>query len=389
MSAALAVLDAASAALLAAMLIVAVANLVTAPRLERAGEARETPLVSLLVPARDEAANLRANLPLLLAADYPRLEIIVLDDGSGDGTASVVQALARESGGRLRLVRGAALPDGWLGKSWACAQLADQAFGDVLLFCDADVAAGPCAVRRTVALLRRHAAGAVTAIPRHRLGTWAEASVVPIVAQLPVAATLPLALVPRTAAPSLSMANGQWLAFTRKAYERIGGHASVRDQVLEDVLLGRAVKCAGLRLVAAVATRDLSVRMYGGWGEVRAGFRKNLYALLGGRPAPFIAGVGAFLLAAVYPMAAAVRGSWVPLALLLALRTLSALLFRQRWTAVALHPVGAVLALAIAIESFITRRTVEWRGRRVAVPGSARGRMNSRQQPHEVPLRGL
>lgn len=384
MSAALALLDAASAALLVAMLAVAVANLATAPRLERAGEPREMPLVSVLVPARDEAANLRANLPLLLAAGYPRLEVVVLDDGSGDDPASVVQALARDSGGRLRLVRGAELPAGWLGKSWACAQLAREARGEVLLFCDADVAAGPRAVRRTIALLQRHAADAVTAIPRHRLGTWAEAAVVPLVAQLPVAATLPLALVPRTAAPSLSMANGQWLAFRREAYARIGGHASVRGQVLEDVLLGRAVKRAGLRLVAAVGARDLSVRMYGGWGQVRAGFRKNLYALLGGRPAPFIAGVGVFLLAAVYPVLAAVRGSWLPLALLLALRTASALLFRQRWPAVALHPLGAPLALAVAVESWLARGTVEWRGRTVVVKdrrNPARGRTNSRQRP--------
>jgi hypothetical protein len=96
-------------------------------------------------------------------------------------------------------------------------------------------------------------------------------------------------------------------------------------------------------------------------------------AAAGRRSTPFVAGVGAFLLAAVYPMAAAVRGSWCPLALLLALRTAAALLFRKRWTAVALHPMGAVLALGIAIESFIIRRTVEWRGRRVVVPGLGRG----------------
>ena len=394
---ALALLDAASAALLAVMLIVALANLALAPRLERAGEPGEMPLVSVLVPARDEAANLRANLPRLLASDYPRLEIVVLDDGSGDDTAAVAQSLARGDG-RLRVVRGSEPPPGWLGKNWACAQLAREARGEILLFCDADVAAGPRAVRRTVAAMQRHAAAAVTAIPRHRLGSWAEAAVVPLVAQLPVAAMLPLALVPRTAAPSLSMANGQWLAFTRAAYDRIGGHASVRGEVLEDVRLGRGVKRAGLRLVATVAARDLEVRMYGGWAEVRAGFRKNLYALMGGRPAPFALSIGAVLLALVYPMVAAGRGMWLPFGLLLALRAASALLFRQRWTSVALHPVGAMLATWIAAESWRTRGRVEWRGRTMVVErgmvrgmvrGMMRGRMNSRQQPHEVPLRGL
>ncbi|HET7461714.1 MAG TPA: glycosyltransferase [Longimicrobium sp.] len=368
MSAALTVLDAASAALLLAMLLVTVANLLAALRLGGAGEPRETPLVSVLVPARDEAANLRANLPPLLASEYPRLEILVLDDRSGDETASVAGELARRHPDRLRLVRGAAPPEGWIGKNWACHQLAREARGGVLLFCDADVTAGPRAVTRTAALLQ--GADAVTALPRHRWGSWAEAAVVPLVAQLPAAAMLPLALVPRTAAPSLSMANGQWLAFTRHAYDRTGGHASVRGRVLEDVELGRAVKRAGLRLVPAVAAEDLSVRMYHGWPEVRRGFTKNLYALLGGRPTSFAAGCVIFLLTAVYPLIAAFRPTplaLAALALLIGVRTAAALLFRHGWATVLLHPAGAVLALRIAAASFRTRGTVEWRGRTVMV----------------------
>jgi len=370
MSAVLAVLDAVSAALLLAMLCVAIANLLAAPRLGGAGETGDGPLVSVLVPARDEAANLRANLPALLASDHPRLEIVVLDDRSGDGTASIAEAFARDHPARLRSMRGEALPDGWLGKNWACAQLAREARGDILLFCDADVTAGPRAVSRTAALMRRHAAGVATAMPRHHLGTWAEAAVVPLIAQLPVAATLPLALVPRTAAPSLSMANGQWLAFTREAYDRIGGHAAVRGEVLEDVHLGRAAKRAGLRLVAAVAPADLSVRMYGGWAEVRRGFGKNVYALLGGRPGPFAAGVLIFLLVAVYPWLAVVRHAPLLIAslgMLVALRIAAALLFRHDARTVLLHPLGAAMALAIAFASYRTRGRVEWRGRTVSI----------------------
>ncbi|HEU4561496.1 MAG TPA: glycosyltransferase [Longimicrobium sp.] len=370
MSAALAVLDAVSAALLLAMLVVAVINLATAPRLERAGEPRALPLVSVLVPARNEGANLRANLLHLLALDYPELEIIVLDDHSEDDTAAVVAGLIRGHLGRLRFIRGEALPDGWLGKNWACRQLAREARGEILLFCDADVSAAPLAVARTVALMQRMDTDAVTALPRHRFGTPAEAAVVPLIAQLPVAATLPLALVPRTAAPSLSMANGQWIAFTREAYDRIGGHAAVRDQVLEDVHLGRAVKGAGLRLAAAVAPHDLSVRMYEGWAEVRRGFGKNLYALLGGRPGSFAMGIIIFLLVAVYPWMATIRPTplaLAALAMLIAVRIAAALLFRHGWATVLLHPLGALLALWIAATSFRTRGKVEWRGRTVAV----------------------
>jgi len=434
-STAFAALDVVSAALLLAMLLIAIANLLAAPRLDGAGEAGlivasawkganefaatttrsppsrtagiraaaasargasvdagasaddhepgqaarradDMPLVSVLIPARNEAANLRANLPPLLASGYPRLEIIVLDDRSGDETASVLEDFARRHPDRLRLIGGAALPDGWLGKNWACHQLARAARGGVLLFCDADVTAGPRAVTRTLALLRREDAGAVTALPRHRLGSWAEAAVVPLIAQMPVAASLPLALVPRTAAPSLSMANGQWLAFTRDAYDRIGGHAAVRGEVLEDVHLGRAVKRAGHRLAAAVATDDLSVRMYHGWPEVRRGFGKNVYALLGGRPWSFAVGTTIFLLTAVYPWITPFRGNalaFTPLALLISLRVAAALLFRHDWRTVLLHPLGAVMALAIAATSFRTRGKVEWRGRTVVIDGARAG----------------
>lgn len=367
-------LDHASAALLGAMLLVSLANLAFAPRLHRAGRLRAAPSVSLLIPARNEAANLRAHLPLLLAQDYPRLEIVVLDDQSDDGTAELVEDFARSTPGRLRLVRGASPPPGWVGKCWACWQLAAEARGELLVFCDADVAAGPHAVSRTVALMQRYRAGAATAIPRLTTGSAAEAAVVPLVVQLPLAVLLPLALVPRTRAVSLSAGNGQWLAFTREAYARVGGHEAVRGEVLEDVRLARIAKRAGVRLVAAAAPRDLSVRMYAGWNEVRAGFRKNVYALLGGRPATFVVGLGMFALAALYPWVAVARGSVAGLAalgLLLAVRAAAALLFHQGWRTVWLHPLGCVLALRIAAASFRARGGVTWRGRSIPTPAGA------------------
>lgn len=360
----------ACAALLAGMLAVALANLWTAPRLERAGEPSSTPTVSLLMPARDEAENLRRTLPPLLAQDYLRLEILLLDDRSADGTAEVAARMASDAGGSLRVLRGTEPPPGWVGKNWACHQLAEAATGEILVFCDADVDAASAAVRRTVAMLQRHAAGAVTALPRQRLDGWAQAAVVPVVAQLPVLAMLPLRLVPLVRSPSVSMANGQWLAFTRAAYDACGGHAAVRGEVLEDVALGRRVKAAGRRLVACVAPALLAVRMYGSAREMRQGFRKNLYPLLGGRRLPFALGLVLLSFAWLYPFAAAVGRtpiSLLPLALLLGMRIAGALLFRHGWRTVLLHPVGVLAAAALAVESWIRHEcgTVTWRGREV------------------------
>jgi cellulose synthase/poly-beta-1,6-N-acetylglucosamine synthase-like glycosyltransferase len=344
--------DLLSTVILSAMLAVALYNLLTAPRLESAGEPSDLPLVSILVPARDEAENLRRTLPLLLRTEYPRVEVLVLDDRSVDGTARVAESLARADGAPLRVLRGTDPPPGWVGKNWACQQLAQAAAGEVLVFCDADVDAAPAAVRRTVAALQRNDAGAMTALPRQRLDGWMQAAVVPIVVQLPVLAMLPLRLVPLTRSPSLSMANGQWLAFTRAAYDAVGGHAAVRGEVLEDVALGRLVKARGQRLVVCIAASLLGVRMYDSAAGMREGFRKNLYPLRGTMMA------------------------MLPLALLAALRIAGALLVRHGMGTMLLHPVGAVLAAGLAMESWLghQRGRVTWRGRavptRVSAPGA-------------------
>ncbi|HEU4881351.1 MAG TPA: glycosyltransferase [Longimicrobium sp.] len=370
-------LDLLSTVILAAMLLVALYNLATAPRLEDAGEPDHLPLVSVLVPARDEADNLRRTLPLLLALDYPRLEVLVLDDRSTDGTADVAEAFGGGGGAPLRVLRGSDPPPGWVGKNWACHQLSEAATGDVLVFCDADVEAAPSALRRTIAMMQTHGAGAMTAIPRQRLDGWMQAAVVPIIVQLPVLSMLPLRLIPILRAPSLSMANGQWLAFTRSAYDAVGGHEGVRDEVLEDVVLGRLVKACGERLVVCAAPSLLAVRMYGGAAAMREGFRKNLYPLLGGRRASFVAALALLSIAWIYPFVAALRGTpaaLVPLTLLAAVRIAGALLFRQEWRTVMLHPAGALLAAVLAVESWIghERGRVRWKGRalpqRVPVP---------------------
>jgi chlorobactene glucosyltransferase len=365
----LGVLDLASATLLAVMLLIAFYNLRTAQRLEHAPHAARTPLVSLLIPARNEAENLPQTLPLVSSLEYPELEILVLDDGSTDDTANLVRERAARDP-RLQLISGSALPPGWLGKNWACHQLARAARGEVLLFCDADVSPERAAVIRTIALMQHAAADVLTAIPRQRFGSWVESAVIPLIVHLPLLALLPLRQVSQSASPALSMANGQWLAFTRNAYERSGGHAAVRSEVVEDVALGRRAKVAGLRLLPVIANRTLEVRMYRGAAAVVEGFGKNLYALLGARPHTFGVGLVVFVLCAVYPWAAALlgkTGALLPLALLIALRALAVRLFRHGWSSVLLHPLGALLTLGIAARSALgaCRGGVLWKHRRV------------------------
>jgi GT2 family glycosyltransferase len=361
----------AASVVLAPMLVVAIWNVASAPRLHWWAPRDHGPSVSVLVPARDEAGNLRVLLPALLRTRYPALEVLVLDDGSRDETAAVARGFA-SSDERVRLVEGLELPDGWTGKNWACHQLTRHAHGRLLVFCDADVVPGPDAVGRTVTALMATGAGALTAIPRDRSGSCLARGVVPLVASVPVAALLPLMLVPRVSSAAVSMGNGQWFAWRRETYDRVGGHHAVRSDVLEDVRLARRVKAAGERLLVVAAPRDLVVRMYGSAKALREGFGKNLYLLLGAHPAAAAGMVGIFLLAMAVPVAlpllpGASPASAIPLAMLLGVRLAAAILFGEGPGRLMTHPVAVPVAAALAVDSFRSHRqgSVTWKRRRI------------------------
>jgi hypothetical protein len=256
--------------------------------------------VAVLLPLRDEAARVEPCLRSLLSQEGVDLEVVVLDDGSRDGTADVVRRIA-DGDPRVRLLSGALLPAGWLGKPHACQQLADAAAArsEVLLFVDGDVVLAPGAVAATVALLDDSGLDLVSPYPRQE-APGATALVQPLL-QWSWLTFVPLRLAERGGAP-LAVANGQLLAVRREAYDRAGGHAAVRSDVVEDVALLRAVVRSGGRGTVVDGT-DLAVtRMYGSWHELVDGYAKSLWTV----PLPALA-----LLAGLYlaPPLAALRGS--------------------------------------------------------------------------------
>ena len=276
------------------------------PDPERVGER-----VSVLLPVRDEARRVAPCLESLLEQVHVTdLEILVLDDGSTDGTIDVVRRVAGNDP-RVRLLTGDALPPGWLGKPHACQQLADRATGTVLVFVDADVRLAPHALAATVGLLRRCELDLVSPYPRQLALTAAERLIQPLL-QWSWLTTLPLGAAERSPRPSLSAANGQLLAVDAAAYRRAGGHAAVRDQVLDDVALLRAVKRSGGRGGVADGTQLAVCRMYEDWPSLRDGYTKSLWAAFGSPTgaAAVAAGLG---LAYVVPPLAALGGSAVGL----------------------------------------------------------------------------
>jgi hypothetical protein len=246
-----------------------------APRLA-AGAALpgEGPLVSVLIPARDEAARIGACLAGLSRQTYRSFEIVVVDDHSSDGTATLARGYARQLPA-LKVVPSAPLPAGWAGKCWACWQAAESARGEWLLFLDADVMPEPHLLAALVARAARAQLDVLTLMPRQRLGSLAERAVLPAFLAL-LSSLYPLDQVSDPRSP-VAFANGQCLLFRRSRYFALGGHRAVRASILEDTELGQRAKAAGCRLEVA-ATELLAVRMYDGWASLAEGLGKNAVA---------------------------------------------------------------------------------------------------------------
>lgn len=269
------------------LLATALTNLRLLRRLDSYPRASRLPPVSILVPARREEGNIEPCLRSLLAQDYHSFEVLALyEDDPGDGTGSLVQALAGEDP-RLRVLHGRPLPPDWLGKHWACQQLAEAATGELLLFTDADTRHHPLALRDAVAALQAEEADLLSALPRQELGSWAERLIVPLI-PWSILSFLPLGLAYRLPIPALSAANGQFMLFRAEAYRAIGGHGAVRGDVADDLALARRIKAQGFRWRFADGQERVSCRMYRNFHQVFEGFSKNLFAAFGYRLIPFV-----------------------------------------------------------------------------------------------------
>ncbi|MDR7476102.1 MAG: glycosyltransferase [Armatimonadota bacterium] len=268
------------------LLVIAASNLLALRRLGTYPPPARFPRVSVLLPARNEETVIGDCICSLLAQDYPDFEVLGLDDGSTDGTDAVLAALAREDA-RLRVLSGRPLPEGWLGKHWACQQLAQAATGELLLFTDADTVHHPQALRLGVAALLAEQADLLSGFLHQRLLTWGERLTVPTIFWC-FFSFLPLALAHRVRAPALSLTNGQWMLFRRSAYGAVGGHAAVRDRPVDDIALGQRVKAKGLRWRIVDVGDFVSCRMYPGFRAALEGFTKNLFAVFDFRLAEYL-----------------------------------------------------------------------------------------------------
>jgi len=337
------------------------------------------PALSVLVPARNEERSIAECVRSLLAQSYRPLEVLVLDDGSTDTTGEILAQLEREHP-ELRVLHGTPPPEGWLGKNWACAQLAAQATGEWLLFTDADTAHEPDGLLSALAWAEGADVEFFSGVPQLELGSFLERAVVPMAPFL-YFTTLPNPLIARTRAPSLSAANGQYLWCQRRVYAAIGGHGAVRGEIVEDVQLARLAKRRGYRVGLAGAASVVRCRMYRSSREVIDGFSKNLFPGLGySVPGTLLfaaAMLALFVLPLLFVAVALVRGKTGPslslplvhLGIGALLRALLARTLRLGPGQIVMQPFGAFGAAFIALRSmrlFLQSRGPQWKGRALA-----------------------
>ncbi len=331
--------------------------------------------VSVMVPARDEEDHIGGCLTALLAQrDVVDLEIIVLDDDSGDATARAARSAAG-SDPRVRVLSSTlAPPPGWLGKPYACHRLSQEANGDVLVFVDADVRLHPDAIATACADLSATGCQLLSAWPR-QLATTHLARMVQPLQQWSWLTTLPLRIAADSPRGSMAAANGQFLLFSRAGYDRIGGHTCVADQVLEDIALARAVKRAGLRAELVDASQVAECLMYDSDAALLAGYTKSLWGAFG-RPATSVLVTGALAATYALPIGYAVAGRHTPTRLVASMGYVAAVVNRMiaaretgspPWPAAAEHPAALVALFVLTLESVRRHRrhTLEWRGRSV------------------------
>lgn len=353
--------------LAAVPLVLGLMNLALYRRPERAAG---RPVVSVLIPARNEEANIAEACASVLANEGVDLELVVLDDHSTDRTGAILRGIGDK---RLRIAQAPPLPPGWSGKQHACAHLATLTRHELMVFMDADVRLAPDALSRIAGFMQQHDVGLASGFPHQRTETWGERLLLPLIHFL-LLGFLPMAMMQRLRAPSLGAACGQLIAVRRDDYRRAGGHAAIRGSLHDGVTLPRAFRHAGSMTGLFDADRLAVCRMYGSAREVWNGLSKNATegmarpvglpvwtVMLGGGqvlPIPLL------LLAPSLPAVLAVLAS-------MGLRLVIAWRFRQSWPSALLHPMGiAVLLLLqwVALLRAARGQPTQWRGR--AYPAS-------------------
>ncbi len=262
----------------ALQLLIAFSNLVFNQKLKRL-EPAGTPLISVLIPARNEEKNIGNLLNDLLSQDYQNIEIIVFDDESTDKTAAIAQEFAAKDN-RVSILHSEGLPQNWLGKNYGCHTLAQAAKGEYLLFLDADVRISNNIIRFIAGFAKHYKLGLVSVFPQQIMQSAGEKATIPAMNYI-LLTLLPLILVRKSRFPSMASANGQFMFFNADIYRTRWPHEKMKSDKVEDIKIARWYKAQKIKIACLASEKSVSCRMYNGFGEAVHGFSKNVTQFFG------------------------------------------------------------------------------------------------------------
>ncbi len=345
---------------------------------------KNPPLISILIPARNEAGNISICLKSLLKQDYPNLEIIVLNDNSTDGTSKVVKVIA-EKDNRVRLVEGAPLEDGWIGKNFASHQLAKYAKGEYFIFTDADTLHFPKTISSAFGALITTKVDALSIYPRQIMVTFAERMTVPII-NIALQCFIPFILIKKSKSPLFCTAIGQFMMFKREAYEKIGGYESIKGNMVDDIQISKRVKKSGYKFMVFDGRNTIYCRMYKSLKGVIIGLAKSIYPAFNGNIVALFSFTGLLTATLLIPFMLLPLGAFLfdwPVAIIrliifqiiivLAIKTIFAIKYKQRMLDILLSPVSMAIMDALIFVSFFQAKYGEglsWKGRVYDVSGN-------------------
>jgi chlorobactene glucosyltransferase len=284
------------------LIIMGVNLLLNLRSLHRLGDGKQRkdgpfPLISVLVPARNEEANIATCIESLMQQDYPNFEIMVLDDNSTDRTSAIVQGLTAKDP-RVKLLHGEQLPEGWAGKPHACHQLAQYARGSWLLFTDADTKHAPSMLSHAMAYVQEHKLSLLSGLPLQRTVSPSQKVVIPTLYFM-ILTCFPLWWVQGAAKPKAGFVFGQFIFVNAADYHEVGGHEAVKARIIEDVCLGLEFTHHGKRQGVVDLSKEVSCRMYTSVGDLWQGLTKWTYSVSCFSEAALMAlivvGIGLFL----------------------------------------------------------------------------------------------
>jgi glycosyltransferase involved in cell wall biosynthesis len=341
-------------------------NFISDPKLRRVGK-HYTDKVSILIPARNEADNIIALLQSIQQQDYQNYEVIVLDDCSTDDTYGICSTFAQLYP-QFKVIKGNALPDGWIGKNYACHQLSKQANGQYLLFLDADEQVKPGLINSAIHRMHINKLGLLSLFTNQEMQTLGEKLVVPLMHFI-LLNLLPVRLISLVKNPSVAAASGQFMLFDASIYHQQQWHKAVKDKVVEDVEIMRLLKTRAYNGEALLANGMISCRMYKSYDEAIAGFSKNFLAAFNYSIIGFLMYL---LLVIIFPLMLLMTLN-LPLiffmtGLIILTRIMISLACGQNaFYNVLLHPLqmaNMTLIAFISIQKYLTKTTV-WKGRRI------------------------